>query len=111
MDKFFQRENPCHLQWDESERGDGRATWATKYDIILLLTNLLSAFKYRLYPRPEQEKRLDRSLLLLCNLYNDLKAEEMKRYKEEHKATSMTRFRGLALGARKINNDLQTVHS
>jgi putative transposase len=72
---------------------------------------MLSAFKYRLYPRPEQEKRLDRSLLLLCDLYNDLKAEEMRRYKEEHRSTSLTRFRGLALGARKSNYDLQTVHS
>jgi hypothetical protein len=40
---------------------------------------MLSAFRYRLYPRPEQEKRLDRSLLLLCNLYNDLKAEAIRR--------------------------------
>jgi len=44
---------------------------------------MLSAFKYRLYPRPEQEMRLDRSLLLLCNLYNDLKAEAMRKYREE----------------------------
>jgi putative transposase len=68
-------------------------------------------FKYRLYPRPEQEKRFNRSLLLLCNLYNDLKAEEMRRYKEEHTSTSLTRFRGLALRSRKSNYDLQTVHS
>jgi putative transposase len=47
----------------------------------------------------------------LCNLYNDLKADEMRRYKEEHRSTSLTRFRGLALGARKSNYDLQTVHS
>src|SRR5216684_3151531 len=72
---------------------------------------MLSAFKYRLYPRPELEMRLDRSLLLLCNLYNDLKAEEMRRYREEHKSTSLTTFRRLALGARKLNRDLQTVHS
>src|SRR6267378_3967269 len=84
--------------------------WTAKYEIILL-QNLLSTFKYRLYPRPEQEKRLNRSLLLLCQLYNDLKAEEVRRYKEEHKSTSLTRFRTLALGARKSNKDLQTVHS
>jgi putative transposase len=72
---------------------------------------MFSAFRYRLYPRPEQEKRLNRSLLLLCQLYNDLKAEEVRRYKEEHKSTSLTRFRTLALGARKSNKDLQTVHS
>src|SRR5437667_11673087 len=72
---------------------------------------MLSAFRYRLYPRPEQEKRLNRSLLLLCDLYNDLKAEEMRRYKEEHKSTSLTSFRRFALGARKLNKELQTVHS
>src|SRR6267143_2049196 len=72
---------------------------------------MLSAFKYRLYPRPEQEKRLNRSLLLLCQLYNDLKAEEMRTYAEEHKSTSLTRFRRLALGARRLNKELQTVHS
>jgi helix-turn-helix protein len=80
-------------------------------EINLLATSMLSAFKYRLYPRPEQEKRLNRSLLLLCQLYNDLKAEEMKRYKEVHKSTSLTRFRRLALGARKLNKELQTVHN
>src|SRR5216684_2557995 len=72
---------------------------------------MLSAFRYRLYPRPEQEKRLDRSLLLLCNLYNNLKAEELRRHREEDKSTSKTRFRQLALDARKRDHELQTVHS
>jgi putative transposase len=79
--------------------------------INLLATSMLSAFKYRLYPRPEQEKRFNRSLLLLCQLYNDLKAEEIRRYREVHKSTSLTTFRRLALGARKLNKELQTVHS
>ena len=72
---------------------------------------MLSAFRYRLYPRSEQEKRLDRSLFLLCNLYNNLKAEEVRRYREEHKSTSKTRFRRLALEARKKDRELQTAHS
>ena len=72
---------------------------------------MLSAFKYRLYTKPEQEKRLDRSLFLLCNLYNNLKAEEIRRYGEEHKSTSKTRFRRLALEARKEDGELQTAHS
>jgi len=84
--------------------------WTAKYEIILL-QNLLSTFKYRLYPRPEQEKRLNRSLLLLCQLYNDLKAEEIRRYTEEHKSTSRTRFRQLSLDARKRDHELQIVHS
>src|SRR2546430_9757972 len=72
---------------------------------------MFSAFRYRIYPRPEQERRLDRSLFLLCQLYNDLKAEEMRRYTEEHKSTSKTRFRRLALEARKRDHELRTVHS
>ncbi len=72
---------------------------------------VLSAFRYRIYPKPEQEKRLNRSLLLLCNLYNDLKAEENRRYREEDKSTSLTRFRALALEARKNTEELQIIHS
>src|SRR5438445_13769615 len=72
---------------------------------------MLSAFKYRLYPNNEQETRLNRSLLSLCNLYNDLKAEEMRRYREEHRSTSLTMFRALALDARKHDEGLHQVHS
>ncbi len=70
---------------------------------------MLSAFKYRLYPNNEQEMRLNRSLLSLCNLYNDLKAEEMRRYREEHRSTSQTKFRALALDARKDDEELHEV--
>ena len=83
---------------------------AVNYEFVFC-HKMLSAFKYRVYPRREQEKRLNRSLLLLCNLYNDLKAEEMRRYAEEHKSTSKTRFRRLALEARKRDHELRTVHS
>ncbi len=72
---------------------------------------VLSAFRYRIYPKLEQEERLNRSLLFLCQLYNDLKAEEMRRYREERKSTPLTRFRRLALDARKQNQELQTIYS
>ncbi len=72
---------------------------------------MFSVFRYRIYPKPEQEKRLNRSLFLLCQLYNDLKAEKMRRYREEQKSTSLTRFRRLALDARKQNDELQDIHS
>ncbi len=71
---------------------------------------MLSAFRYRVYPNNEQEKRLNRSLLLLCDLYNDLKAEEMRRHREEHRSTSLTKFRALALDARRHDEELQEVH-
>src|SRR6266571_8696440 len=72
---------------------------------------MLSAFKYRIYPKDEQEMRLNRSLLSLCNLYNDLKAEEMRRYREEHRSTSQTKFRALALDARRHDDELRETHS
>ncbi|MBI3023776.1 MAG: transposase [Thaumarchaeota archaeon] len=72
---------------------------------------MLSAFRYRIYPKSEQEKRLNRSMLLLCQLYNDLKAEDMRRYRKEHKSISLTRFRALALDARKQDDQLQDIHS
>ncbi|MBI2648843.1 MAG: transposase, partial [Thaumarchaeota archaeon] len=76
-----------------------------------LFETVLSAFRYRIYPKLEQEERLNRSLLLLCQQYNDLKAEEMRRYREERKSTPLTRFRRLALDARKQNQELQTIYS
>ena len=72
---------------------------------------MLSAFKYRIYPKDEQEMRLNRSLLSLCNLYNNLKAEEMRRYREEHRSTSQTKFRALALDARRHDDELHETHS
>src|SRR5438445_846622 len=72
---------------------------------------MLSAFKYRIYPKYEQEMRLNRSLLSLCNLYNNLKAEEMRRYREEHRSTSQTKFRALALDARRHDDELHEAHS
>ena len=72
---------------------------------------MLSAFRYRIYPKTEQEKRLNSSLLSLCNLYNDLKAEEIRRYKEENKSTSLITFRQLAMDARKHNAELQEIYS
>ena len=72
---------------------------------------MLSAIKYRIYPKDEQEMRLNRSLLSLCNLYNNLKAEEMRRYREEHRSTSQTKFRALALDARRHDGELHETHS
>ncbi|MDA4127654.1 MAG: transposase [Thaumarchaeota archaeon] len=72
---------------------------------------MLSAFRYRLYPKTDQEKRLNRSLILLCGLYNDLKAEEMRRYRKDHKSTPKTMFRTFALNARKHDERLRDIHS
>jgi len=37
---------------------------------------MLSAYKYRIYPNAQQEMRLKRSLLSLCNLYDRLRARK-----------------------------------
>jgi len=44
---------------------------------------MLSAYKYRIYPKPEQEMRLKRSLLTLCNLYNKLRAKKIEMYRQK----------------------------
>jgi putative transposase len=72
---------------------------------------MLSAFRYRIYPKPEQEMRLNRSLLNLCKLYNSLRAEAKRRYREEHRSTSLIEFRQIALDARKHDEELKSIYS
>lgn len=55
--------------------------------------------------------RLSRSLLSLRDLYNWLRAEKIRKYKEERKSISHTGLRALALEGRRQNLDLQTIHS
>lgn len=73
---------------------------------------LLSAYKYRTYPTREQGMRLKRNLSLLCKLYNELRDEKIRRYKENGESLTQTELRAMALGKRRNNNDnLQTVFS
>jgi len=72
---------------------------------------MLSAFKYRLYPSDEQDMRLKRSLLFLCNLYNRLRAKKIEEYKQSGISLTKTDLRSFALRERRNNPELQSVYS
>jgi len=73
--------------------------------------DVLSAFKYRLYPKPEQEMRLKRSLFLLCELYNRLRARKIDQFKTQGISMTRTDLRAAALAERRSNQELTTIHS
>jgi len=72
---------------------------------------VLSAYKYRIYPKKEREMRLKRSLLLLCDLYNWLRVRKIEEYKEHGASLMLTDLRGMALEGRKKSQELQSVYS
>jgi len=72
---------------------------------------MLSAYKYRLYPSGEQEMRLKRSLLALCDLYNELRARKIEEYKVSRKIPTKTDIRTIALQIRRRREELKQIHS
>lgn len=74
-------------------------------------SNMLSAYKYRIYPNSGQEMRLKRSLLSLCGLYNRLRARKIEEYKQSGRSLNRTDLRAIALQIRRINPELQSIHS
>jgi transposase len=62
---------------------------------------MLSAYKYRIYPNSGQEMRLKRSLLLLSNLYNKLRARKMEEYNKHRISLKQNGLRAIALEYRK----------
>ncbi len=70
-----------------------------------------SAFRYRIYPNSEQEMRLKRSLLLLCNLYNKLRAKKIQEHKQSGIALTRMGLRSMALEERGKDTELRSVHS
>lgn len=72
---------------------------------------MLSSFKYRLYPKDEQEARLNSTLAHLCDLYNELRSEKANKYKESKIKLSKTDLRRLALESRRNNPELKAIHS
>jgi len=54
---------------------------------------------------------LKRSLFLLCNLYNKLRAEKIEEYKKNRKVLTQTDLRRLALEERRNDPELKSIHS
>jgi transposase len=73
--------------------------------------NMLSAFKYRIYPNAQQEMRLKRSPLSLCNLYDRLRARKIQEYRENGVSLTRTDLRAIALKERRSNSELQSIYS
>jgi putative transposase len=64
-----------------------------------------------MYPKPEQELRLKRSLLTLCDLYNKLRTKKIEAYRTTRISLTRTDLRAAALFERRSNIELQLVHS
>lgn len=91
-----------------------QARAAFKY--ILLLQHycnfdLLLSFKYRLYQNDEQEALLRSTIARLCDLYNEIRSEKVKQYKENKISLSKTDLRRIALERRRTNENLKNIHS
>jgi putative transposase len=72
---------------------------------------MLSAYKYRIYPKSGQEMRLKRNLLLLCNLYNRLRVKKIEEYKTHRIILTQTDLREIALEERRNSIELKSIHS
>ena len=72
---------------------------------------MLRSYKYRLYPVEQQEVRLKRTLISLCDLYNELKSEKVEKYKKDKINLTKTDLRCLALAKRRYSEELKQVHS
>jgi putative transposase len=79
--------------------------------VTLQQPEMLQSYKYRLYPASGQEVRLKRALALLCDLYNELREEKVKKYKNDKISLSKTELRKIALEKRRSSEALQQVHS
>ena len=74
---------------------------------------MLAAFRYRLYPKPQQGRLLKSRLSALCQLYNELRDIKIERWRREHASLSEDELRQAALDMRKRDEGLREkeIHS
>ena len=72
---------------------------------------MLAAFRYRLYPKPQQERLLKSHLSALCRLYNELRDLRINTWREKHASLSDDELRQAALDVRKNDERLKEIHS
>jgi len=77
------------------------------------VAGVLAAFRYRLYPKPQQGRLLKSRLSALCQLYNELRDIKIERWRREHASLSEDELRQAALDMRKRDEGLQEkeIHS
>ena len=74
---------------------------------------MLATFRYRMYPKPGQERLLKSHLSSLCQFYNTLRDLKIEKWRREHASLSENDLRQIALDIRRTNEGLQEkeIHS
>ena len=78
---------------------------------MIVVAGVLAAFRYRLYPKPQQGRLLKSHLSALCQLYNELRDIKIDKWRREHASLSEDDLRRIALDMRKRDEDLREIHS
>jgi len=80
---------------------------------VIVVAGVLAAFRYRMYPKPWQERLLKSHLSRLCALYNELRDLKINTWREKHASLSEDELRQAALDIRKRDEGLQEkeIHS
>jgi len=72
---------------------------------------VLAAFRYRIYPKPGQERLLKSHLSALCRLYNELRDLKIEKWRRKRASLSENDLRQTALEMRRKDEDLKSIHS
>jgi len=72
---------------------------------------MLAAFRYRIYPKPQQERLLKSHLSALCGLYNKLRDLKIEKWRRERASLSENDLRRTALDLRRSDEGLRCIHS
>jgi hypothetical protein len=76
-----------------------------------VVAGVLAAFRYRIYPKPGQERLLKSHLSALCRLYNELRDLRINTWREKHASLSENDLRRIALDKRRNDERLKEIHS
>lgn len=68
---------------------------------MIVVAGVLAAFRYRIYPKPGQERLLKSHLSALCRLYNELRDLKIEKWRRGHASLSEDDLRQIALDIRK----------
>ena len=76
-----------------------------------MVADVYVAYKYRIYPKPRQERLLKSHLAALCSLYNTLRDLKLKTWRERHVSLSEYDLKNIALEKRRRDRVLSSIHS
>jgi putative transposase len=93
-------------RWDESE-----LVGAYMLRCSVLTISLKKAYRFRLYPNPEQEERMLATLEACRHLWNDALAHRKQRWEDERKSTAYNLQQSILTEVRSSDPELQGVYS